>query len=122
MRRLAILATLLTTLLVPIAAVAGQSATVKAPGSAAPRLLALRGSFHLGSGGFRSRGIGFGGFGRRSSSRGLLHRVARALAFAFLLHLFFSHGGISILLWLVIIGIVVHLVRRRRRRPDRYAY
>jgi len=43
------------------------------------------------------------------------------LVFAYLLHLFFSHGGISILIWLLVIGLMVHFVRRGRRRRARYA-
>lgn len=125
MRRLAILAVLLASCLAP--AVALQSfAARSAPASSAPRLVAFRGhfgGFHLGGGAFGRRGSRFGGFGRRNSSRGILHRIARALAFAYLLHLFFSHGGLSILLWLLVIGLVVHFVRRRRRRPrDQYSY
>ncbi len=124
MKRLTILAALMVSLLVPALAV-GSSVTVRSARPAgAPELLAFRGGFHLGGGGFGRRSFGSGGFGRRSSSRSLLHRVARALAFAYLLHLFFSHGGLSILLWLLIIGLMVHFVRRRRRRrpQDRYSY
>jgi hypothetical protein len=46
------------------------------------------------------------------------------LAFAYVLHLLFAHGGISLLIWLVVIGLLIRLFRRgrRRRRPDRYAY
>jgi hypothetical protein len=122
MRQLAILAALAASLLGPAVAL-GSSATVTgAHASGAPRLLAFRGGFRLGGGGFTRRRFGSGVFGRRSPSRGLLHRVARALAFAYLLHLFFSHGGLSILLWLLLIGLLVHFVRRRRRRRDRYSY
>ncbi len=92
--------------------------------SSGPRLIAFRAHF---GGGFGRRSVFGGGFGRRRGvfgsrrgrSRGFLHNVARFLAFSFLLHLFFSHGGLSILLWLIVIGLVVHFVRRRRRR---YAY
>ncbi len=122
MRHFVILAALLVSLLVPAIAMGSSTVIRSAPASGAPRLLAFRGGFHLGGGGFGRRGVGFGGFGRRSSSRGLLHRVARALAFAYLLHLFFSHGGLSILLWLLIIGLIVHFVRRRRRPGDRHSY
>jgi len=119
MRQLAILAVLLVSLLVPALAVSSSVTVRSAPASGAPELLALRGGARLG--GFGRRGLGYRG-GRRSSSRGLLHRIARALAFAYLLHLFFSHGGLSILLWLLIIGLVVHFLRRRRRSRDRFSY
>ncbi len=121
MRQVVLLAALIGSLLVPAVAL-GDSATISGatrPGS--PELLAFRGGFHLGGRGFSRRGFGSGAFGRRSSSRGLLHRVARALAFAYLLHLFFSHGGLSILVWLLVIGLLVSLVRRRRAR-NRYSY
>jgi cell division protein FtsW (lipid II flippase) len=52
----------------------------------------------------------------------MFRRIARALAFAYVLHLLFSHGGISLLIWLIVIGLLIHMFRRRRRRPDRYAY
>lgn len=64
------------------------------------------------------RRVGFGGLGSRRS-HGVVRRVVHALAFAYLLHLLFSHGGVSLLLWLLVIGMVVHLLRRRRRR---YSY
>jgi hypothetical protein len=81
---------------------------------------------------FRSR-LGFGsrsrsvfgsrnrygyGYSRRSPS--LLHRVVKTAIWLYVLHLFFAHGGLSILLWIVIIGLVLALARSRRRR--RYAY
>jgi hypothetical protein len=125
MRRFAILAVLLSSCLAPAVALHSCAPAGSAPASSAPRLLAFRGhfgGFHLGRGTFGRRGSRFGGFGRRNSSPGLVHRIARALAFAYLLHLFFSHGGLSILLWLVVIGLVVHFVRRRRRPRDQYSY
>lgn len=121
MRRLAILAGLLGLLAAP--AVIEICAPAGSPVASAPRLLAFRGhfgGFGLG-GGFGRRRVGFGGFGRRGSSRSLLHRIARALAFAYLLHLFFSHGGVSVLIWLLVIALIVHLVRRGRRRRVRYS-
>ena len=57
------------------------------------------------------------GYGRRSPS--LLHRVVKTAIWLYILHLFFTHGGLSILLWIIIIGFVVSLVRRRRRYADR---
>jgi hypothetical protein len=74
---------------------------------------------YFGLGRSRSRGYGFGGATRRSSRHPLLRRVAKTAIWLYVLHLFFSHGGLSILLWIVIIGLVVSLLRRRRRR---YAY
>ncbi len=128
MRRFAILIALLAGLLAPIVARQSSTPARSAAASSAPQLLAFRGGhfggFHLGGGGFGRRGVGSRGIGRSGSSRALLHRIARALAFAYLLHLFFSHGGLSILLWLLIIGLVVHFARRRRRRRtrDQYSY
>lgn len=90
---------------------------------AAPTLIAFRGfgGGHFGSRGFARARFG-GGFGRRTISRGIVHRIVRALAFAYILHLLFSHGGLSILLWLLVIGLLVHLVRLRGRRRDGYSY
>ena len=65
-----------------------------------------------------SRGYGFGG-SRSRPGHSLLHRVVKTAIWLYILHLFFAHGGLSILLWIVIIGLVISLVRRRRRR---YAY
>ncbi len=115
-----ILGTLLLGVLVPAAAIQSSSSAHAAAASSRPQLVAFRG-FHLGGGGFGRRGFGVGGFGHRRSSH-LLRRVAHALVFAYILHLFFSHGGLSILLWLLIIGLIVHFVRRRRRPQDRYSY
>ena len=85
----------------------------------APVLAAFRSRFGFGS---RSRyGYRYGsrygyryGYGRRSPS--LLHRVVKTAIWLYILHLFFTHGGLSILLWIIIIGLVLSLVRRRRRR------
>ena len=125
MRRTLLLAGLLSCLLVPAALPAGAPAGPP-PAQARPVLLAFRG-FHGGGGFSTRRRYGSGGLfsrGRRSTGlfgrHGFLGRLVRAAAFAYLLHLFFAHGGLSILLWLLIIGLVVHLVRRRRRR--RLAY
>jgi hypothetical protein len=90
----------------------------------APVLTAFRGAFGFRS---RSRYYGYGypygsryryGYGRRAP--GLLHRVVRTAAWLYILHLFFTHGGLSVLLWIIILGFVLSLARRRRRR--RYAY
>jgi hypothetical protein len=85
----------------------------------APIFVAFGGRF----GGFRSRSpysrysrYGYG-YGRRSPS--LLHRVVKTAIWLYVLHLFFTHGGLSIVLWVIIIGLVLSLARRRRRR---YAY
>jgi hypothetical protein len=99
--------------LAPAAAARGQ--VVQAPVSAgadAPQLLAFRG--RLGGGGLFGRSRSFGG-SRYGSRHPILRHIGRALFFTWLLHAFFSSGGLSILIWLVIIGLVVHLVRRRRR-------
>jgi hypothetical protein len=85
------------------------------------------GSRGLFGGSSRSRGGGlFGGsrrrglFGNRGRSRGLFSRIARALAFAYILHLLFSHGGLSILVWIGLIALIVSFTRRRRRRRMAY--
>jgi hypothetical protein len=77
---------------------------------------------HLSFGGLRSRSHGFGSLSRSRPRSSLLHRVVKTAFYLYLLHLFFTHGGLSILLWLVIIGLVVRLLTRRRRRRRRYAY
>jgi hypothetical protein len=81
----------------------------------APVFAALGSRFRFG----RSRYPGYG-FGYRTRSRpSLLHRAVKTAIWLYVLHLFFTHGGVSILLWIVIIGLVMSLVRRRR---SRYAY
>ncbi|MEO8969128.1 MAG: hypothetical protein ABI355_15930 [Solirubrobacteraceae bacterium] len=121
MRPFVISTALVLAISAPAVALYGSAPGAPASVSSAPRLVAFRG-FHLHLGGGEAFGrhrVGFGGFGRRGS-HGVLRRVVHALAFAYLLHLFFSHGGLSFLLWLLVIGLVVHLFRRRRRR--RYSY
>jgi hypothetical protein len=127
MIRLAIIAAVLASLLSVLSVTALHgSAAPDAAAANAPRLVAFRGhfgsGFHLGGGGFGRRRSGFARVGRRGSSHGFLRSVARALALAYILHLFFTHGGFSILLWLLVIGVVIYLFRRRRGRRDRYAY
>ncbi len=119
MKRLFILSALLLSVLAPAAALGSSTSATSPPVSSAPQLLAFRG-FHLGGGGFGRHRFGFGGLGRRGSSH-VFRRIAHALVFAYILHLFFSHGGISILLWLLVIGLIVHFVRRGQRRRARYA-
>lgn len=116
MRRLLALGALLATMLATAAAVPGGAGASTRPVSSAPQLVAFRG-FHFSGGGFGRRRYGSYGFGgRRRGSSHLLRRVGHALVFAYILHLFFSHGGFSILVWLVVIGLIVHFMRRRRRR------
>lgn len=117
MRRVAALAALLVSVLGSAATFTDSAAAANRSVAHAPQLLAFRG-FHLGGSGLGRRHVGFGGFGRRGSSHAL-RRVAHALAFAYLLHLFFSHGGLSIVLCLLVFGLIVHFFRRRSRR--RYA-
>jgi hypothetical protein len=120
MRRLAILAALLVTVLAPVTGLQGSAPGESASAAAVPQLLAFRGlHFHLGGGGYGRSRVGLGGYGRRRS-HGVLRRAVHALAFAYLLHLFFSNGGLSLLFWLLVAGVVVHFLRRRRRR--RYSY
>jgi hypothetical protein len=117
-RRIALCAALAAALWMPAAASANSpSRPVAATVGAAHPALAAFHSFHFG--GSRSRGYGFG---RSRPGHSLLRRVVKTAIWLYILHLFFSHGGLSILLWLAIIGLVVHLVRRRRRQRDRYAY
>jgi hypothetical protein len=104
MRRLPLVLILLVTVVCPFA-IARSTATSGphiSAGATPVRLLAFRGhfgGFHLGGGLRRSR-FGSGTFGRRGGSRGLFRRIARALAFAYIL--------------------LIHMFRRRRR--NRYAY
>ncbi|MEA2145766.1 MAG: hypothetical protein QOG59_1353 [Solirubrobacteraceae bacterium] len=114
MRPYLILAVLIATAIPAIGLARPADAAATPSSFHSPRLVA----FH-----FRGhRSIGGGGFlgGRRRSSHPVLRRVAHTLAFAYLLHLLFSHGGVSILLWLIVIALVVHLLRRRRRARYRY--
>ncbi len=131
MRRLSVLASLLLALAVPAVGLADQAGAAGSPAPPAPRLLAFGGHFgggHFGSGSPRlgsgrslfRRGRGFSGAGR-GASRGFLHSIARALAFGYILHLLFSHGALSLLVWLIIIGLVVLFFRARHRRR-RVAY
>ncbi len=114
-RRLAVLGVLLASVLAPAAVLTSPAVAATRPVAAAPELLAFH-SFHLGGGGgFGRRQVGIGGFRRRGSSH-TLRRVVHAVAFAYFLHLFFSHGGLSIVLWLLVIGLIVHVFRRRRTR------
>jgi hypothetical protein len=119
--RLAVLVSVVAMLAIGAPAAAAASAPAAPASLAAPgpgrMLVAFRS--HFGFTRPRSRGYGFGGVGRRSSRHPLLRRVVKTAIWLYILHLFFSHGGLSILLWIVIIGLVVSLLRRRRRR---YAY
>jgi hypothetical protein len=118
----------------PIAAVAVVIATAMATAAeartAAPRIAPavsvarpapVLAAFRFGFGsrsryGYRYGGrYGYGyGYGRRSPS--LLHRVVKTAIWLYILHLFFTHGGLSIVLWIIIIGFALSLVRRHRRR------
>jgi hypothetical protein len=77
--------------------------------SRAPALAAFRNRL-----GFSSRTRYGYGYSRRSPS--LLHRAVKTAIWLYVLHLFFSHGGISILLWIIIISVGLSLLRRRHRR------
>jgi hypothetical protein len=102
-------------------AAAGSAAATVPPGRpsltgtrSAPVRVALHSRFHFGSS--RSRGYGFGGLRRARPRHSLLHRAVKTAIWLYVLHLFFTHGGLSVLLWIVVIALVVSLVRRRRRR------
>ncbi|MBV9311863.1 MAG: hypothetical protein JOZ73_13620 [Solirubrobacterales bacterium] len=119
MRRSGLIVALLLALALP--ALAGPAVAHAASGSnhlLLARAGGGRGGFSRGGGGFHTSGHSL--FGSSRSRRSFFRRVARSLALAYIFHLFFSHGGLSILLWIVIIALLVMLWRRRRRR--RYAY
>jgi hypothetical protein len=111
-----------------VGVILGTVAVAPAPSSASkPKALELA-AFHsrfggsrFGGGGLfgRRRGFGYGYRGRYYSRPSLLHRIARALAFAYILHLLFTNGVFSIVLWILVIAMVSHLFRRRSRR---YSY
>lgn len=112
-----------------IGAILGMSSIPSAPPAPSKQRVQLA-AFHsrfggsrFGGGGFfsrhRSYGYGYGSRGRYYSRPSLFHRIARALAFAYILHLLFTNGAFSVVLWIVIIAIFFHLFRRR---PRRYSY
>jgi hypothetical protein len=122
MRRLAVLAALLVGALTPAAALQSSTTGRDASPSHGPQLVAFRGhfgGFHLGGGGLGRPSVGYGRSGRRGSHH-IVRRVVHGVAFAYFLHLLFGSGGVSLLFWLVVIGLVVHVLRHRRRR--RYSY
>ena len=116
---------LLVMVVAALAMAAPAAVAASAPAQAAPptaphqvrTLVAFRS--HFGFGGSRRRGYGFGPAYPRTSRHPLLRRVVKTAIWLYVLHLFFTHGGLSILLWIVIIAVVLSLLRRRRRR---YAY
>ena len=116
--RLPVLVTIVAVLAMAAPAAAVASAPAAPTSLAAPppmrTLVAFRS--HFGFTRPRSRGYGFGGLSRRTSRHPFLRRVVKTAIWLYVLHLFFSHGGLSILLWIVIIGLVFSLLRRRRRR------
>jgi hypothetical protein len=123
MRRLPLVLILFVTLAAPVAVAESAGGAVRATNGSSVHLLAFRGhfgGFSLGGGRYGRSRFGSAAFGRRGAGRGLLRRVVHALAFAYILHLLFSHGGISLLIWLIVIGLLIHVFRRRRR--NRYAY
>lgn len=114
MRRYPILVGLALALAIPLSGVGLPRAGAHTPSLQKAQLAA----FHFGS---RRRSYGGGLLSGRRRSHAVLRRVVHAVAFAYLLHLFFSHGGLSVLVWVLIIGLVLHLMRRRRRRQTRYS-
>jgi hypothetical protein len=124
MPRVALIAALVVVLVIPTATAAAAATPARAVAPAAgvappaPVFAAFRSRLGLGSrsrfgfGSTRRYGYGYG-YARRSPS--LLHRVVKTAIWLYILHLFFTHGGLSILLWIIIIGFVLSLVRRRRR-------
>lgn len=136
MRRLLILAPLLVLLALPGVASARSSPAGFRPAAAiasgdlasTARLARFGGGRSGGRGlfGGSSRSRGGGLFGSRSRSRsrgrsrGIFSRIARALAFAYIFHLFFTHGGLSVLVWIALIALIVMFMRRRRQRRMAY--
>jgi Flp pilus assembly protein TadB len=121
MLRLALVTTVAVALATAMATTAAAATTARgvAPAASVARPAPVFAAFRSFGFGSRSR-FGFGsrrrygyGYGRRSPS--LLHRVVKTAIWLYILHLFFTHGGLSILLWIIIIGFVLSLVRRRRR-------
>lgn len=99
----------------------GPQAAVSAPHTELARLSFGGRGYSGGSRGFfggRSRGF-FGGrrgfFGGRSRGRGFFRRVLHALALGYLLHLLFTTPG-GLLVLLLMVGLVVWLMSRLRRR------
>lgn len=121
MLRVALIAAVVVVLAIPTSAAAATPARGLAPAASvarpAPVFAAFRSRLGFGS---RSR-FGFGstrhyGYGYSYARRpSLLHRVVKTAIWLYILHLFFTHGGLSILLWIIIIGFVLSFVRRRRR-------
>ncbi len=120
MRRYQITAAILIAIAVPAIGLSSSEHTPSPSPASRVQLVAFRGHFGGGHFGFGRRSFGAGGglFGRGRSHHSL-RRVVHVLAFSYLLHLLFSHGGVSIIFWLIVIGLVLHLLRRRRGR--RYA-
>jgi hypothetical protein len=118
--RLILLALLLTATIG--VAVVDHSARAGGGAGASGTLRATPAAFHS------HFGLGFGGphlyrygsryrYGYGYRRPGLLHRAIRTAAWLYVLHLFFTHGGLSILLWILVLGFVFSAVRRRRRPP-----
>jgi len=120
MRRYPIVAVILIALAFPAIGLGSFAHTASPSPPSRVQLVAFRGHFGGGHLGLGRRSFGAsGGLLGRGRSHHLLRRIVHVLAFSYLLHLLFSHGGLSIIFWLIVIGLVVHFVRRRRRR--RYA-
>jgi hypothetical protein len=111
-----------------IGVIVGTVAVAPAPGTTFEANTVQLAAFHsrlggsrFGGGGLfsRRRAYGYGYRGRYYSRPSLFHRIARALAFAYILHLLFTNGVFSIVLWILLIAIISHLFRRR---PRRYSY
>ena len=121
MRLIAIVFTLLALGVVGVtSASAPTAATTSAPPK--PLLLAFRGHSFGGGGLFGGRRSSYGGYPRFRYRHPFLHRVGRTLFWAYVLHLFFSSGAASLVIWIILIALVVHLVGRRRRRYSRLSY
>ncbi|MGI8803665.1 MAG: hypothetical protein ACR2KV_16115 [Solirubrobacteraceae bacterium] len=110
---LALIMALPLTLAAPAAVAGASSAPAKLQ-------LARLGGFRLGGGGFSSRPRS-SLFGRRAPatrSRGILRRIGHALAFAAVLHFLFAGShGLGFVFLLLLVGLALFALRRRRRQP-----
>jgi hypothetical protein len=119
----ALLACLALLMVVPPAlAGGGTAATSSASAATAHTQLARFGGFGGRSFGRSGRGLGGRGYGYGSRRRGpgIFHRIVRALAIGYLLHLLFTTpGGLMVLLFMIL-GVALLMSRFRRRRMLRY--
>jgi hypothetical protein len=106
----------------PPALAGATAATSSASAPTVHTQLARFGGF--GGRSFGRSGRGFGGrgygYGSRRRGPGIFHRIVRALAIGYLLHLLFTTPGGLMVLLLMVLGIALLMSRFRRRRMLRY--